>query len=337
MSAIETLMDNRCILTADSIHRQILGGLYIIIFLIGVISNVATIWAFKEADKSATFIYMKNLTASDLLLSCSLLFRAIYYLKSDSWSHEDFACILTTFVTISVFYVNMYCSILFLLWTSISRYAIVVRPKFALLHYFIKPKVIILICVFTWIVPAMCIVPLLLSYFAVNSRINAMSCYDLIINKRGKFFKNPHIFGAAFFYLTLLFLFVFYGLLAYHLYQTQKNSMVAKSQGSNLKVHRKIFASIILFIVCFVPYHVQRVLHIASDDVNCQWQDKLNKAKSGVILLAALSCCIHPLLHLCLRSKFCKAKDASRKISVISCTDNTNNDHNMTPEDKTSL
>ncbi|XP_078088735.1 P2Y purinoceptor 14 [Mustelus asterias] len=322
-----------CTLTADSIHRQILGGLYITVFLIGVISNIATIRTFKQADKSATFIYMKNLTASDLLLSCSLLFRAIYYLKSDLWSQEDFACILITFVTISVFYVNMYCSILFLLWTSISRYAIVVKPKFVLVRYFIKPKVIIFVCIFTWIVPAMCILPLLLSYFTVNS-ITAESCYDLII-KRGKFFKKPHIIGTAFFFLTLLFLIVFYTLLAYHLYQIKKNSMVAKCQASNLKVHRKIFASIILFIVCFVPYHVQRVIFFASDDVNCQWQEKLHKVKSGVILLAALSCCIHPLLHLCLRLKFCKSKDASRK-SVISYTDN-NIGHNMTPEDMTRL
>ncbi|XP_041066778.1 P2Y purinoceptor 14-like isoform X2 [Carcharodon carcharias] len=321
MNATKMLMESQCTLVADSIQRHIVGGLYTIIFLIGVISNIATIWAFKQADNSATFIYMKNLTASDLLLSCSLLFRAIYYLKSDSWGRKDFACILTSFVTISVFYVNMYCSILFLLWTSISRYAIVARPRFVLLCYFIKPKVIILVCVFTWIVPAMCILPLLLSYFAVSSMVTAESCYDLIINKTGRFFKNPHILGAAFFFLTLLLLIVFYMMLAYHLHQIKKNSMVAKSQASNLKVHRKFFASIILFIVCFVPYHVQRVIIVASEDVNCQWQEKLNNVKSGVILLAALSCCIHPLLHLCFLSKFCKSKCTQRKISY---TDNTN-------------
>uniref|UniRef100_A0A4W3I9Z0 G-protein coupled receptors family 1 profile domain-containing protein n=1 Tax=Callorhinchus milii TaxID=7868 RepID=A0A4W3I9Z0_CALMI len=305
------VMENQCILTLNSTEREILTAMYVVIFLIGVLSNVATLRTFKQAEKNAAFIYMKNITVSDLLLSLSLLFRAVYYLKSDEWAPETL-CIFITFVTVSVFHVNMYCSILFLLWTGISRYAIIVKHKFSILHSIVKPKVIVVVCIVTWIVPAMCIGPLIL-YYTVNSQINATSCYDLIINKRRKTFMNAHVFVTVIFFLILLFLLVIYALLVYHLHQLQKNSMIAKRHSTIVEICRKLFTSIMVFIICFVPYHIQRLLQITFDDNYCQWYQMLNKVKSGVILVASLSCCIHPLLHLCFRSKFCKSKDAPRK------------------------
>ena len=61
-----------------------------------------------------------NMVTTDLLLCTSFLFQVMYDLRGQIWSGEDRECQVTTLTMITVSYVNLYCNIMLLLWTSVT-------------------------------------------------------------------------------------------------------------------------------------------------------------------------------------------------------------------------
>nr|XP_023836825.1 cysteinyl leukotriene receptor 2-like [Salvelinus alpinus] len=91
------------------------------------------------------------MVTSDLLLCTSFLFRVVYYRRGHIWSGEHKVCQAAMLTMIAVFYVNLYCNIMLLLWTSVTRYATVVRPCPAVLVPFTRPRECWVLCIITWV------------------------------------------------------------------------------------------------------------------------------------------------------------------------------------------
>lgn len=77
-------------------------------------------------------------------------------------------------------------------------------------------------------------------------------------------------------------------------------------KSGSLRVRRKILAVVVVFVACYLPYHVQRAVTLLSphggdcEKFRTQW-----KVTNATITIAALSCVVHPLLHLALRHLSC--------------------------------
>ncbi|KAK2825936.1 hypothetical protein Q5P01_020150 [Channa striata] len=113
----------------DSEFRYVLFPIaYGIVFVLGLISNVYVLFVLRSLREAKAMgeirIYMTNLTIADLLFVCALPFWIDYYGRHGDWIYADFMCRLTG----TLFFINSYCSILFLGAISVNRYWAVTRP-----------------------------------------------------------------------------------------------------------------------------------------------------------------------------------------------------------------
>ncbi|XP_041114992.1 probable G-protein coupled receptor 82 [Polyodon spathula] len=308
-------MADICNITFDNYQKDIFTWLYSALTIVGFLSNGAVLWDLWKAEKTVTGIFTINMTAADLLLCCSFPFRIVYYQRSSEWEPNAHLCTATIFTTVSLFYINLYCNICFLMWICINRYASVVRPKHVFFKFFKTPKICKFLCALTWTVTLCATLSNLIHNLLKNS-VPAKSCFDLIASKTRNNYNLLHALCIALFFFILIILLTFYTLLVYHLQRMQDGNLVMRNQNISLQVRRKILATVLVFVVCFVPYHIERAMLLLSNSSDCTWQRKQYKAKAGTILLAALSCCVLPLLHLSFHFRCCKARAASHTRNI---------------------
>ncbi len=104
---------------------------YGLVFTLGLIANCYTLYVLHHMRESKAMneirIYMTNLTVADLLFVSALPFWIGYYVNHGDWKYPDALCrVIGLF-----FFINTYCSILFLTVISINRCWVVTRPLVA--------------------------------------------------------------------------------------------------------------------------------------------------------------------------------------------------------------
>ncbi|TRY66077.1 hypothetical protein DNTS_035573 [Danionella cerebrum] len=286
-----------------TIHSDILAWLYLSLALVGLAANGIVLVLLLKSERTPTVIFTLHIIVSDLLVCCSFIFRTVYYL---TWSSAISVCKALEFLIFSCFYINLYCNMCFLLWTSINRYATVVKPSHVFFQFFKHTRSCWLLCFSTWLV-FVTVISTTMGHklaFQVNG-----TCFDRDVNSCFLYsdkFKTVHCLGVSTFFFILCLLLVSYSLLIFHLQKVRGGSLVSAGfgPGGGLKVRRKILASVVIFILCFLPYHIQRIIMINSKHENCQQEFRV---KMVTIVIASLSCCLHPILQLVFRSRCCRA------------------------------
>ncbi len=93
--------------------------------MVGLITNVAAMYIFTFSLKlrNETTTYMMNLVVSDLLFVLTLPLRVFYFIQQN-WPFGSLLCQ----ISVSLFYTNMYGSILFLTCISVDRFLAIVHP-----------------------------------------------------------------------------------------------------------------------------------------------------------------------------------------------------------------
>ncbi|KAL6471299.1 hypothetical protein MHYP_G00199490 [Metynnis hypsauchen] len=97
-----------CNCSVSDFKHTVYPAAYLSIFFIGLIGNLVSLCFFigvRRSMKAFTPVnlFMMNLLISDLMLVCSLPFRAVYYLLDSHWVFGDITCRIMPFV----FYINM--------------------------------------------------------------------------------------------------------------------------------------------------------------------------------------------------------------------------------------
>ncbi|XP_072542322.1 probable G-protein coupled receptor 82 [Salminus brasiliensis] len=306
----------RCFLESRDHHISVLPWFYLTLAILGFLANALAMLDLWRSEKTPTVIFTLNIVVSDLMVCCSFPFRMAYYITGPKWGPGSTVCLTTEFLMVSCFYINLYCNMCFLLWTSINRYATVVQPRWGLFQAFRQPKLCWVICIVTWILGIITISSSMgykANLKSTGQELN--TCFEKVMNKGMEQINVLHGIGVGMFFFILGLMLVSYGLLIFHLQKVRGGSMVGVGfgPGGGLKVRRKILASVILFVSCFLPYHVQRIrIMAASDSENCLQKNEDMKIKTLTILVAALSCCLHPALHLVLRLPCCRVKRNTR-------------------------
>lgn len=274
--------------TIENFKKDFYPIVYLVIFVWGILGNGFSIYVFLQSYKKSTSVnvFMLNLAISDFLFTSTLPFRADYYIRSSNWIFGDLACRIMSYSM----YVNMYSSIYFLTVLSIVRFLATVHP-FRLLHV-TSIKSAWILCGIIWILIMASSVMLLKN--GSEQKGSAVLCLELNINKIVKLKTMNYIALVMGFLLPFCMLSICYLLIIRALLKVEVPE-------SGLRVsHKKalitVIIALIIFLLCFLPYHILRTLHLMEWKVNTCKED-LHKAVVVTLALAAANTCLNPLLY----------------------------------------
>ncbi|XP_018426677.1 PREDICTED: cysteinyl leukotriene receptor 1-like [Nanorana parkeri] len=269
----------------DDFKHLVYTTIYIIVFFVGLLFNGAAIYIFYKIKKKkgTSTICLLNLAAADLIFIVFLPLKITYYLKGAVWIFGDFLCRVASFS----FYFSMYSSIFFLACLSVFRYISVAYPGI------VNKKKITITCACVWVFTFASTSPFLLS--GTVDRGGVTRCFEpthLQIWKRIMYLNYYALIVG--FILPMLIIVVSNVLLIRHIMHMPMEKRSIRKQVI------MIVLVLLVCCVCFLPYHVQRTVHLyylVHYPNICSLQKVLQKAVVATLSLAVLNTCLDPLLY----------------------------------------
>lgn len=310
----------------DSPFRYVLfPSAYGITFILGLLANLYVLFilrCLREAKAMGEIrIYMTNLTIADLLFVCALPFWIGYYIRQGNWVYTDFMCRLTG----SLFFINTYCSILFLGAISVNRYWAVTRPLDAASSDHRLRGIIVSVII--WALTFFMAVPYLVSPATNTDGNQVIRCFEGYHNQTDSEKKS---LAAIHFAIIGLFFVVFSLVLvcnlliaqalllsnakSVHLSGSSKSLSSQKPRGVKRRALQMLLAVVGVFVVCFLPHHIVQgawalaVLQIKEGWGHVGWgpetRQALNDAHQITLLLMGLNCILDPVVYCFATRKF---------------------------------
>ena len=133
-------------------------------------------------------------------------------------------------------------------------------------------------------------------------------------NDLGKrYHKAVVIEGNVIFFTVLVVIGFCYTCIAKKVIESYRNSGSSNVEGKR-KIKARVFIVLVVFLVCFAPYHITRIPYVRRqvvNKINCRWAS-LKVAKSLTLWLATTNVCLGPLIYIMLcktfRKKLCEVK-----------------------------
>ncbi|XP_023807292.1 cysteinyl leukotriene receptor 2-like isoform X1 [Oryzias latipes] len=291
---------NQCLHNSDTFKYYVYTCTYMVVFPVAFLCNIGALVAFHRMKKKSTSscrVVMMNLAISDWSFSLTLPLRLVYYFHNRSWIFPDWLCRLCTYS----FYVNLYSSILFLTLLSLLRWVAVAKPFKQ--SFESKPRQVSLVCLAIWLFVGLASIPFLSE--GVVKRDGVPRCFETsshsswcrisILNYIGL------VFGFLLPFLTILFSYLrIVPILRSH--RTEGFTMSTADPRSRRDGKRSVYLVamvMVTFLICFLPYHLIRTLHLHSmcGNWSCGVKVPLQRAVSVTLCMAVSNCVVNPLLY----------------------------------------
>ncbi|XP_074482758.1 2-oxoglutarate receptor 1-like [Sebastes fasciatus] len=249
-------------------NRYYLPVSYGIICIVGLVGNVTAIGIYvtKLRPWKSSSIIMVNLALTDLLYVLSMPFLIYYYVNED-WTLGDFMCRFVRFG----FHFNLYGSILFLTCLAVFRYVVVIQPLIAAQ---VQRKFWgIIACSAVWIIAAAEIIPML-TMISFEESNNKTYCLD--------FASSTDVYTVRWygwlvttlgFLLPLVVVFMCYIGIVKELANGPQTTSPCR-----MRARRVTVLILVVFVVCFLPYHILRVLRIETRNSTCMVERNVHTA-----------------------------------------------------------
>ncbi|KAL6115506.1 uncharacterized protein ACO6RY_00331 [Pungitius sinensis] len=245
-------MENDNCTDVDQLTRYYLPIAYAAIFIVGLVGNVTSIaiHVTKLRPWRSSSIIMVNLALTDLLYVLSMPFLVHFYSTGD-WVLGDFMCRFVRFG----FHLNLYGSVLFLTCLALFRYVIVVKP---LMVAQVQRKIWgLAACTAVWFLAIAEIVPMFWM-ISLQPRGNETHCLDFASTEPvGAVRLYSWLLTAFGFSLPLVVVFLCYIGIVRELAKGPYTSSSPRARARCMTV-----LILVVFVVCFLPYHILRVLRI---------------------------------------------------------------------------
>lgn len=288
-------ISNSCIKN-DGFKYPLYSTVFSIVFVVGLITNVVAIYIFSCSLKmrNETTTYMINLVLSDLLFVFTLPLRVFYFINQN-WPFGGILCKLS----VSLFYTNMYGSILFLTCISVDRFLAIVHPfRSRTLRTKRNAKIV---CVGVWVLVLSGSIPTgFLLDTTSNEKGNATYCFENFSSKQWKAsLSKVVIFIETVGFLIPLLLNVFCSIMVL---QTLRRPQTI-SRGGNMnkkKILRMIIVHLTIFCFCFIPYNVNLVFYalVRTKILGGCYEESVVRTIYPVALCIAVSnCCFDPIVY----------------------------------------
>ncbi|XP_063296454.1 B2 bradykinin receptor-like [Pelobates fuscus] len=273
-----------------------------IIFVLGFIENliVICVYLLHKSRSTVAEIYLANLAAADLLLVCSLPIWALTISNSFTWVFGSFLCVVVN----AQAQINMYASIYFLLMVSIDRFLALVKTMSS--GRMRGTGCAKLNCLIIWIFAVLMSIPKVA--FRVVTYVEQFNTTMCLTN------AGPEWHVASNFQLNIVgFLIPIIGI-AYCTLQImnvlRNNSMQKfKEFNTEKKATVLIFTVLLLFIVCWLPFHIFTfldTLDILEVFPKCALSNFFEIGNQISTYIAYSNSCINPLLYVLVGNHFRK-------------------------------
>lgn len=283
-----------CVALDSVAENTLFGCFYILVFFLALNGNSLALWIFshQRGSSSPANIFLIHLAVADVSYVVILPLRATYHLTGGHWPFGEVPCRVAGFL----FYVNMYASLYFLACVAGDRYLAVVHAVRSL--RFRRARYAHIISFSLWALVTVSMAPLLVTH--QTAEIDGVTvCLQLY---REKASRNALISLAVAFTPPFLTTLACYLLIIHSLHRGSRLEPALK-----LKALRTIGLVMLIYVVCFLPYHMSRatfILGYTHPGVSCQTRRGLSLANRITSSLTCLNGAMDPLIYLFGAEKF---------------------------------
>lgn len=287
----------------DDFRDRVYSTSYSIITVLGLAGNgLALVVLLQRSGRqnSPFLIYMVNLAVSDLLCVSTLPLRVYYYISKGDWKLGDFLCRVSSYAL----YVNLYCSIFFMAAMSVTRFLAIVFPVHNL--HLVTVRRARVVCAAIWVSICLASSPFLLSGQHFDAATNKTKCFE---PPRGQKLETLVMlnyislvmgFGLPFTVILLCNTAVVLTLLTRSRVSRQRRQQQQQGHSSGTHAICMIVVVLLTFLVSFMPYHIQRTVHLftlSRAGATCAETVAMQKMVVVTLCLAASNSCFDPLLY----------------------------------------
>lgn len=283
-----------CAPVDNTVENMLFGFYYIIVFLLALNGNSLALWIFsrQRGTSSPANVFLMHLAVADLSYVIILPLRATYHLTGGHWPFGEVPCRVAGFL----FYVNMYASLYFLACVAGDRYLAVVHAVSSLK---VRQARFAHIASFAlWALVIVSMAPLLVTQQTAEVDGSTV-CLQLY---REKASRRALVSLAVAFTPPFLTTLTCYLLIVNSLRKGSRLEPALK-----LRALRTIGLVMLIYVVCFLPYHASRatfILGYGHPDVSCQTKRGLALANRLTSSLTCLNGALDPLVYLFGAEKF---------------------------------
>ncbi|XP_028647477.1 P2Y purinoceptor 1-like [Erpetoichthys calabaricus] len=285
---------------SKSFTSTFLPTVYVIVFCVGLIGNCLGLSSlFRNWKRLGSInMFVLNLGVADLLYVFTLPFLVHYYATHRHWPFGPSFCKMTRFC----FNLNLYGSIGFLTCISVYRYLGIVHPMEVMGR--IRSYHTLCICALVWILVIAVISPDLYFDKTLPGLSNG-SCYDTTTNDYiSAYLYYSLVWTTLGFCVPLVIILGCYGHIAIVLSRNKNVEPPLKQ-----KCLRLVVILVVLFVVCFIPYHVLRNWNLRTRILQLQGQCKPAFGRIYISYqvsrgLASINSAFNPLVYLITNDDF---------------------------------
>lgn len=293
-----------------SVTAVVFPCLYTTLFIVALILNSLAAWIFFKIPSSSTFVVLlKNVVVADLLMTLTIPLKVLRDAGLGPWQVHAFYCRFSAVL----FYITMYISILLLGFISLDRYMKICRPfgKCAQL----KVRTGQMLSAAVWVVMLSLALPnVILSDQPPQFPGGRLKCTSMKSETGILWHKGFIYFCQVVFWGTLALMVVCYTFISKKVYESHKASK-SRSQTTSRRTKANVFVVVVVFFVCFAPYHFVRFPYTHSQtnstDRHCHAKNALFIAKEATLFLSVTNVFLDPLIYVFLCRMFRKKVTAT--------------------------
>lgn len=289
----------------EKLLSTVLIVFYSIIFIVGLFGNITALYVFLyiHRKRNSIQIYLLNVVIADLLLIFCLPFRIMYHINENKWTLGVILCKVVG----TLFYMNMYISITLLGFISLDRY---IKINLSIQQQkVITTRKSIYVCGTVWTLALIGFLTMIILTY--KNEDNSTMCFHYRAKDKNKQ-KGEAIFNfviVGMFWLIFLLIILSYIKIGKNLLRISKKRSKFPNSGKYATTARNSFIVLIIFTICFVPYHSFRFFYISSQiDTNttCDWKEIANKTNEIMLVLSSFNSCLDPVMYFLMSSNIRK-------------------------------
>nr|XP_057936166.1 C5a anaphylatoxin chemotactic receptor 1 [Doryrhamphus excisus] len=264
---------------------------YALVVAFGVPGNAIVVWVTGfNMPPSVTSIWFLNLALADLLCCLSLPLLMVPLAHDDHWHFGPLACTLVK----GFFYLVMYCSVLQLVFISLDRCLLVIRPVWC--HNNRRPKYAIVGCVVVWCLALVGSIPQFVYTREITLGEHKKEC--LVVHSIESAWIVTVFRFLLGFILPLLVI-----VICHWVVYMRAESKMAQGRTRSKRTLKVIVAVVLSFFLCWLPLHIVDFLLLVTPR-NSPHSPSVYLAHVLTLCLAYFNSCLNPLLYVCLGRGF---------------------------------
>ncbi|XP_058569425.1 probable G-protein coupled receptor 34 isoform X1 [Neofelis nebulosa] len=297
--------DTGCVMD-EKLLSSVLTVSFSVIFIVGLVGNIIALYVFLgiHRKRNSIQIYLLNVAIADLLLIFCLPFRIMYHINQNKWTLNMILCRAVG----TLFYMNMYISIILLGFISLDRYIKINRSIQQRKAVTTKQSIYVCCIVWTVALAGFLAMIILAPKKEGHDSNNSTMCFHFRERTNAKGEAIFNLILVVMFWLIFLLIILSYIKIGKNLLRISKRRSKFPNSGKYATTARNSFIVLIIFTICFVPYHAFRFVYIFSQLNNppCYWKEIVHKTNEIMLVFSSFNSCLDPVMYFLMSSNIRK-------------------------------